>query len=115
MAAEAEPVSLELVLAAVHEIRDEVRTQRTDLDALKRQVNGSGKPPPPDEDDGAPVQPIATQLTEVRKELKRQSTAMGLAGFAEWLASPGAAGKAVRIAGVLSTFYTALHVAGIVK
>lgn len=114
-----EDVSLREILEAVHLVRDEVRIQRgeldehrTELDALKKQINGS-KPPPSDDD--APPVPIAKQLAAVHDELRKQSSAMGLAGLLEWLASPGAAAKALRIAGTMTAFYTALHAAGVVK
>ncbi len=104
-------VSLELILEAVHDVRDDLRSLREEHLLLKQQVNGS-KPPP---NGGPPTPPIAAQLTAVQDELKRQSSAMGLAGLVEWFASPGATAKVLRVAGVLSAFYAALHAAGVVK
>lgn len=119
------PVSLELILESVHDVRDEMRLFRDDYDAFKKRVDGSNPP-------GANGESLAKQAARgssasfdleelrgeflaVRTELKAQSSAMGLSGVLEWFASPNATAKVLRIVGVFTAAYAAAHAAGLVK
>lgn len=124
------PVTLELLLEAVHDVRDDVESVRTDFDglradfaALKKRVDGSNPPGP----NGEPVavqaargskasfdvEEIRGELMAVRAELGKQSTAMGLTqqGFA-WLWSKDGRTAMVRLGTLAGSAYAALHAMG---